>query len=91
MVSLLGLANLAVPSDPLKNINGYKYNEFVKEYAIYCNADGVYPVTKELRDLLQGLAISQRYFADGEGTFEGMTGVFADEEEQWMFACGFYK
>lgn len=91
MVSLLAIANHGVPQDMLQNINGYRYNDFVKTYANYCNADGVYPLTEEMRQLLQGFAIAHRYFADGEGTFEGLTGVFADEEEQWLFACGFYK
>ncbi len=90
-VSLLGIANGAVPQDMLRNVGGYMYHDFVKEYARYCNADGVYPVTEELRTLLQNFAITHRYFADGEGTFEGMTGVYADEDEQWLFACGFYK
>ena len=90
-VSLLDIANGAVPQDMLRNINGYKYHDFVREYARYCNSDGVYPVTEELKVLLQGFCTTHRYFADGEGTFEGMTGVYADEDEQWLFACGFYK
>lgn len=78
------------PTDPLKNIGGYKYNSFVIEYSHYTNADGVYPATKEMRDLLQGFAIAQRYFADGQGTFETAHGVYAEENDQWLFACGYY-
>lgn len=91
-VNLLVLANVSgPPTDPMKNINGYRYNEFVQEYSLYTNADGVYPVTKEMRDFLQEFAISQRYFADGQGTFETNNGVYAEENDQWLFACGYYK
>ena len=90
-VTLEGIANGVIPQDMLRNIGGYRYNDFVKEYARHCNADGVYPVTEELRVLLQGFAATHRYFADGEGTFETVTKVYADEDEQWLFACGFYK
>lgn len=79
-----------VPSNPLQNIKGLCYNEFIKEYNRWANSDGVYPVTKEMRDFLQAFAISQRYFADGEGWFETQTGVYALENEQWLFACGYY-
>lgn len=78
------------PTDPLKNIGGYKYNSFVIEYSHYTNADGVYPATKEMRDLLQNFAIAQRYFADGQGTFETANRVYAEEDDQWLFACGYY-
>ena len=55
-------------------------------YAELCNSDGVAPVTAELVEFLQGFAITQRYFADGEGWVESNT-----EDSQWLFACGYYK
>lgn len=59
-------------------------------YAAYCNADGVAPVTQELADFFQKFAISQRYFADGDGWAE-TRGIYAFEDSQWLFACGYYE
>ena len=65
----------------------------VRGYAAYCNADGVAPVTPELVEFLQGFAITQRYFADGEGWVETNSRypIDAYEDSQWLFACGYYK
>jgi hypothetical protein len=64
----------------------------VKGYVSYCNADGVAPVTEELKAFLQGFAITQRYFADGEGWVERSSKypIDAYEDSQWLFACGYY-
>lgn len=64
-------------------------------YADWCNSDGVYPVTKELKDFLQRFSISQLLFMDGGGYCEGednLSGkeVDAKEADQWLFACGYY-
>lgn len=59
-------------------------------YAQLVNADGVVPVTPELQKFLQGFAISQRYFADGDGWVE-KSGIDAYEDSQWLFACGYYE
>ncbi|MBR2929735.1 MAG: hypothetical protein IKC32_00765 [Clostridia bacterium] len=58
-------------------------------YAAWCNGDGVAPVTEELKIFLQKFSISKRYFADGDGIAE-KTGVYAYEDSQWLFACGYY-
>ncbi len=58
-------------------------------YASYCNSDGVYKVTEELKDFLQKFSISQLYFRDGDGWVEGF-GVHGGEDDQWLFACGYY-
>jgi len=65
----------------------------VKGYADLVNGDGVAPVTKELAEFLQGFAITQRYFADGEGWVEtnSRNPIDAYEDSQWLFACGYYK
>ncbi len=64
---------------------------FGKEgYAQWCNSDGVVPVTPELKEFLQKFAISGSYFADGEGHVD-REGIYAYEDSQWLFACGFYK
>lgn len=62
----------------------------VEGYNAWCNSDGVAPVTAELADFLQKFAITQRYFADGDGWAE-KSGIYAYEDSQWLFACGYYK
>ena len=64
----------------------------VKGYASLCNADGVVPVTQELKEFLQGFAVTQRYFADGAGWVETNSDAPIDayEDSQWLFACGYY-
>lgn len=61
-------------------------------YADYCNSDGCYPVTQELKDFLQKYSISQLLFRDGQGFVETNPNiqVFATEDDQWLFACGYY-
>ena len=66
------------------------YKQFIEvDYAAACNSDGVCYVTKELMEFLQKFSISQRLFFDGNGFVE-TTGVFALEDDQWLFACGYY-
>ncbi len=62
-------------------------------YASFCNSDGVYAVTEELKNFLQSYSISQRMFADGNGWVEEnpTIKVDAEEDDQWLFACGYYK
>lgn len=61
-------------------------------YASRVNADGVAPVTAELADFLQKFAVSQRYFADGDGWAEkGNNPIYAYEDGQWLFACAYYQ
>ncbi len=64
-----------------------------KGYAGYTNSDGCCPVTQELKDFLQKYSISQLLFMDGQGFVETHETyqVFAAEEDQWLFACGYYK
>lgn len=64
----------------------------VKGYSELCNSDGVAPVTEELKEFLQGFAISNRYFCDGAGWVETNSDapVYAYEDSQWLFACGYY-
>ncbi len=61
-------------------------------YADYCNTDGCYPVTQELKDFLQKYSVSQLLFRDGQGFVEtnATISVFATEDDQWLFACGYY-
>ena len=66
------------------------YKVFIEQsYAAVCNSDGVCFVTNELKEFLQKFSISQRLFFDGNGFVES-TGVYAAEEDQWLFACGYY-
>lgn len=68
-----------------------KYKE-CHGYGYYCNSDGVYPVTAELQEFLQKFSVSHRYFMDGEGWVETNPSVTVDalEDDQWLFACGYY-
>ncbi len=63
-----------------------------KGYANYTNSDGCYGVTAELKDFLQKYCISQLLFMDGNGLVETHESirVYAAEEDQWLFACGYY-
>ena len=60
-------------------------------YAELCNGDGVYPVNKELHRFLQGYATNARLFMDGNGWAETGNGLMSAEEDQWLFACGYYE
>lgn len=67
------------------------YKQFIENsYAAACNSDGVCYVTKELMEFLQKFSVSQRLFFDGNGFVES-TGVYAIEQDQWLFACGYYQ
>ena len=67
------------------------YKQFIEvEYAAVCNSDGVCYVTNELKEFLQKFSVAQRLFFDGNGFVES-SGVYAIEEDQWLFACGWYQ
>lgn len=61
-------------------------------YAGYCNEIGVVPVTPELKDFLQKYSISQKLYCDGNGWVEENPTIKVDagEDDQWLFACGYY-
>ena len=71
---------------------GYDNYVGIDGYANYCNGDGVIAVTQELKDFLQKLSIKELYFRDGNGWCETHDVYPTDstEEDQWLFACGFY-
>ena len=62
-------------------------------YSYFVNSDGNYAVTEELQIFLQDLCTSQMLFFDGQGWVETHKTyqVFAGEDAQWLFACGYYK
>lgn len=61
-------------------------------YAEYANADGVVPVTAELKEFLQRyVSYSGYYFNDGEGYIEENYNIHSDEASQWLYACGYYE
>ncbi|MBQ7770294.1 MAG: hypothetical protein IJ373_03800 [Clostridia bacterium] len=68
-----------------------------QDYAEVCNSDGRCLVTEELKWFLQELSESQNYFNDGFGWIETYSvdefgySISAREEDQWLFACGYYK
>jgi hypothetical protein len=70
----------------------YKDYEGIDGYAQYTNDDGVYKVTAELQIFLQAYAQQAFLFNDGDGLAEsGEVGYVSSEENQWLFACGFYE
>ncbi len=67
------------------------------DYGGVCNSDGRCLVTEELKWFLQELSESNAYFNDGYGwveteskAIEGYS-ISALEDDQWLFACGYYK
>lgn len=67
------------------------YKQFIEvSYAACCNSDGVCYVTKELKEFLQKFAMSQPLFIDDKGMCEEL-GTSATQEDQWLFACGYYE
>lgn len=76
-------------------------------YAQYCNSYGLHPVTEEIKNFLQGYAVREWLFDDGEGYAENseLNTILNDkgsvdkpglclqssEDNQWLFACGYYK
>ena len=87
-----GLNHIEDPGNAQLRLFGKEnYKRFIEaEYTDMCNSDGVCYVTKELKDFLQKLSNSASYFFDGTGWCE-KDNVFATEEDQWLFACGFYS
>ena len=76
----------------LENYTGYRG---LRDYIT--NADGVYPVTNEVKTFLQKFSIAQRYFSDGNGwaetTAEDVIGyrIYATENDQWLFGVCYYE
>ena len=70
----------------------------IKGYAEYVNADGVVPVTPELKEFLQRyVSTNYYYFWDGNGALENCQhpgqqhSIQSDHASQWLFACGYYE
>ncbi|MCQ2772052.1 MAG: hypothetical protein MJ238_02085 [Bacilli bacterium] len=69
----------------------YYYKEFIeRDYQACCNSEGRCWLTEELRVFLQRYSNAQLLFMDGNGFVEYESHVYAAEEDQWLFACGFY-
>lgn len=65
--------------------NGTKdYSNFVKEYEKYCNSDGVYPVTNELKTFLE------YYYLNNKDWITSLSQEVVVDEYGWLFACGYY-
>ena len=65
--------------------NGTKdYTNFIDTYAEYCNSDGVYPVTNELKTFLE------LYFISSEAWITSISETIIDKECGWLFAVGYY-
>ncbi len=65
----------------------FKYQKGYEDIAIEHRC----PVTEELKEFLQYYSTSNKLFCDGNGWVETHTPRYdADEESQWLFACGYY-
>lgn len=65
--------------------NGTKdYTKFVQEYEKFCNSDGVYGVTEELKSFLN------YYYLNSKDWIVSNSETVVDDESGWMFACGYY-
>ena len=68
-----------------------------QDYKRVCNSDGRCLVTQEMQWFLQELSESNAYFNDGYGWVETESlavcgySISAAEDDQWLFACGYYK
>ena len=72
-------------SNALTLDNGTKdYTNFIATYADYCNDDGVYPVTNELKTFLEF------YFIFSSSWITSICETIIDEEYGWLFAVGYY-
>lgn len=65
-------------------------------YARYMNNDGFVYVTKEMMEFLQLFANQRSLFRDGNGYLEIQTNskgewINSGQEDQWLFACGYYE
>lgn len=62
------------------------YSKLVKEYEKYCNSDGVYGVTEELKVFLE------LYYEANKQWIESQlpSSAILLDEAGWLFACGYY-
>ena len=79
---ILGVTGLVVD-------NGQKdYSNFIKEYERYCNSDGLYPVTEELKVFLEYYYAGNKDWIGKQVEYYNPQAI--DDECGWMFACGYY-
>ena len=72
-------------SNALTLDNGTKsYTKFIDTYAEYCNSDGVYPLTNELKTFLE------LYFNKNADWISSVSENVVDNEYGWLFAVGYY-
>ncbi len=66
------------------------YKRLVEAELTDCeNSGGRVCVTDEIKNVLNIISNNNQYFFDGKGWCE-QDGTYADEDSQWLFACGFY-
>ena len=80
---------------PVFNEDGSKLDYQGDCYMNYMNSEGMVYVTNELMEFWQLLANNKEYFKDGMGWVETQTNSYgqyisAGQEDQWLFACGYY-
>lgn len=70
------------------NTHFYNYSDFIQTYISKTVKDGCYPVTAELRLLLERYSRAQRLFNDGNGMAEDQ--FMSSESNAWLFDCGVF-
>ena len=67
----------------------YDYTKFIETYAEFCNSDGVYGVTEELKTFLELFYESISEWFNSESNIN-KPDTIVDEASAWLFACGYY-
>ncbi len=73
------------------------YKRLVEAELTDCeDSNGYVCVTDEIKNILNIISNNNQYFFDGNGWCEqpgedGTPSTYADEDSQWLFACGFYE
>lgn len=88
-----GFTDPRVPKRLLNGVNDSDpcdYSQLIAAYAQYCDNNGAYPLTEELRGFFMKYSVSQLLFNDGNGIAEG-AGYASSYSNQWLFNCGYYE
>ena len=67
-----------------------RYNELFYQYAELCGAGGMYPLNKQLAEVIQNLCDHNGWTdLDGQNQIFGDNATLVFEENAWLFACAY--
>lgn len=90
-INIANLDTAASDSPILPHINYKNYKRFIDgEYVNATMGSGYVFANYELVQFILELNKKMAFFYDGHGTLDGQ-GVYASDEGQWLFVCGFFK